>query len=140
MRFHHFSAGLVVLAIAVILGATVALAERSTQPSMFIDDAGQPLVSRVQVIKFDNTVARFDRVTGELMEYNGDLTKLNVPGQWVPLVKPVRSGTAAVLEIQQPESAVPGATFLVDAVTGQTWVLRRRQADVRWEEIPILHR
>ena len=91
------------------------------------------IVSKVQIINFDQSVARFDTTTGEIHRFNGSLNKPNVRASWVLKVRGVRGGTSGYLDIQQ----AGGASFLVDQVTGDTWILRRRGTNASWDKLRI---
>lgn len=96
------------------------------------------LVSRVRIIQWDHSVARFDSSTGSIHRFNGDLDKPNVRAQWVPLVRGVNERTSGVLQIQQPHGVhAIDAAFLVDVITGDTWILRRRGANATWEKVEV---
>lgn len=96
------------------------------------------LVSRVRIIQWDHSVARFDSATGSIHRFNGDLDKPNVRAQWVPLVRGVNERTSGVLQIQHPAGVhAIDAPFLVDVMTGDTWILRRRGANASWEKVEV---
>jgi hypothetical protein len=58
------------------------------------------VVSRVRIINFDDTIARFDSSTGAIAKYNGNLQNTSVRGTWKPHVEGVRN-TSGLLEIQE---------------------------------------
>ena len=105
-------------------------------------------ISRVRIIAFDDTVARFDSSTGAIAKYNGDLTNPSTRGTWKPHVDGVK-GSSGLLEIQRTQG--PGAidsraghgasnavVFLVDIVTGKTWQLNRRGTNATWDPVDIV--
>ncbi|UCD76502.1 MAG: hypothetical protein JSV91_06170 [Phycisphaerales bacterium] len=93
------------------------------------------ILSKVQIINFNQSVARFDTTTGEIHRFNGDLHKPNVRCSWILKVKGVRKRTSGYLEIQH----AGGGTFLIDRVTGDSWILRRRGANAAWDEVRVFH-
>ena len=93
------------------------------------------IISRVRIINFNQSVARFDTVTGEIHRFNGDLGKPSVRCTWVPQVKGVKKKTSGFLEIQH----AGGGTFLIDRVTGDSWLLRRRGTNAAWDEVKVFH-
>ncbi len=99
------------------------------------------IVPRVQIIQFDDSVARFDTRTGEIHRFNGDLNRPQVRGQWVSVVNGVDSSTSGVLEIQRAEGVrAESAVFLVDVIEGDTWLLRHRGSGADWDRIEIFRR
>jgi hypothetical protein len=96
-------------------------------------------ISRVRIINFDDTIARFDSSTGAIAKYNGDLTNASTRGTWKPHVNGVK-GSSGLLEIQHAQGPgnFPGATFLVDIVTGKTWQLNRRGTNATWDLVDIV--
>jgi hypothetical protein len=125
--------GLLAIGAAFVLGAG-----RSVQPVIHVPGEGERIVPRIQIIQFDDTVARFDTSTGEIHRFHGDLDKPNVRGQWVSHVRGVSGNTSGLLQIQKPRG-VRGeeAIFLVDVITGDTWLLRRRGASADWDKIDV---
>jgi hypothetical protein len=96
------------------------------------------VVSRVRIINFDDTIARFDSSTGAIAKYNGNLQNTSVRGTWKPHVEGVRN-TSGLLEIQEAQGPgnFPGATFLVDIVSGKTWQLNRRGTNATWDAVEL---
>lgn len=128
----------IMLGLLAIGGGLVLGAGQRTLPVVHIAGDGERVVPRVEVIQFGDTVARFDTATGEIHRFNGDLDKPNVRGQWVRHVRGVSGDTSGLLQLQKPRG-VRGedALFLVDAVTGETWLLRRRGARAEWDNIDV---
>jgi hypothetical protein len=120
---------LAVIAIATI----IALAMGAGQPGT--PTIERDIVSRVRIINFNQSVARFDTTTGEIHRFNGDLNKPSVRCTWIPHVKGVSRKTSGFLEIQQ----AGGGTFLIDRVTGDSWLLRRRGTNAEWDEMKVFH-
>ena len=89
------------------------------------------VLSSVQIIAFENTVARFDTTTGEIAVLRGNLDNPSTQKTWQVRVRSVSGKTSGLLEMQQAS----GATFLVDIVDGRTWLLNRRSTNASWDEI-----
>ncbi|MCI0364840.1 MAG: hypothetical protein L0Y44_02165, partial [Phycisphaerales bacterium] len=90
-----------------------------------IVDLDNAIFSRTQIIRFDNFMVRFDTSTGELFRFRGTPQGPNANGTFRSIARAVDDPTSGFLEIQQFENA----TFLVDVVTGDTWILRRSGAN-----------
>ena len=54
--------------------------------------------------------------------------------QWLPLVDGVNGDTSGLLDIQFAGNQM----FLVDAVTGRTWILRERGSIYDWDPVKTL--
>ena len=91
------------------------------------------IVPRTRIIEFDEGVARFDTTTGSIDRFSGTLLGPNASGTWLRYARPVTS-TSGFLELQQ----IGDATFLVDSVTGNTWLLRRRSTLAAWIPVNVL--
>jgi hypothetical protein len=91
------------------------------------------VISRVRIINFDQSVARHDKSTGAIHRFNGNLDNPSVRSSWILHVKGVDKKTSGYLELQ----SAGGATFLVDVVAGDTWILRRRASSATWDEVKI---
>lgn len=95
--------------------------------------------------KFDSDIARLDTTTGAVYRFRGDADNPNVRNTWELRVPAVETATSGILEIQR--IAIPGslrddqlgpqeATFLVDVVTGDTWILRHRAStNASWDPV-----
>lgn len=111
-------------------------AARAEQPMVVNTSYGEVIVPRVRVIQWNDSVARFDTQTGAIHRFNGELDKPNVRGEWISHVPPIREATSGLLEIQTPHGVhALEATFLVDVITGETWLLRRRGSNAAWDHI-----
>jgi hypothetical protein len=55
-------------------------------------------------------------------------------GNWRLVARPLTQSTSHFLQIQQASNGF----FLIDAETGDTWILRKRGNIASWIEIPIL--
>ncbi|MCZ6612874.1 MAG: hypothetical protein O6941_09580 [Planctomycetota bacterium] len=98
--------------------------------------------------KFDSSIARLDTRTGAVHRFRGNVDNPSVRNTWEQRVAPVKGETSGLLEIQQvrPEKVTnqhdprprPLETFLVDIVTGDTWILRRRAStNATWDPVEI---
>ena len=121
----------VIVALAVTLGA-----DRSNRGGPGMRAASRSnTVSATEIIAFDDTVARLDTATGALYKFHGDFDNPSAKGEWHLHVAPV-DGSSGYLEIQQV-GIVPGAVFLVDVVTGKTWLLHRRGTGATWDAVDV---
>ncbi|NNF42423.1 MAG: hypothetical protein HKN62_05135 [Phycisphaerales bacterium] len=102
-----------------------------------IDNAAY-ILPAAQIISYDDTVARLDTATGAVHRLRGNLDNSSVQNSWELRVGPVTGATSGLLEIQKVTFHETDETFLVDIVTGRTWVLRRRAStNGTWDEIKI---
>lgn len=119
--------------VAVIMGAGRMARSGSIQDRML----AERVLPRVQIIQFDDTFARLDTTTGELHLFSGDFRNTSSRSQWRLHAAGV-GGNSGYLEIQQPQGVSPtNALFLVDVVTGDTWVLSRRGARATWDHVGL---
>jgi hypothetical protein len=97
-------------------------------------------------------IARLDTRTGAVYRFRGDTTNPSVRNTWELRVPPVKEKTSGILEIQRivaphgelgrnpadiDVELVP-TTFLVDVVTGSTWILRHRAStNATWDPVEI---
>ena len=97
---------------------------------------------------FDSNIARFDSSTGAVYRFRGDIDNSSVRNSWELRVPAVTEPTSGLLEIQRiasPKAAHPAdpsqtqfATFLVDVVTGRTWILRHRaSSNATWDPVDV---
>ena len=98
--------------------------------------------------KFDSNIARFDSSTGAVYRFRGDIDNPGVRNTWELRVPAVSGSTSGLLEIQrislpnaahsQDSSQSRLATFLVDVVTGRTWILRHRaSSNATWDPVDV---
>ena len=78
-----------------------------------------------QVMSYQEGVGLLNTMTGEIFELRGDLDNASSRLSWFPRVSGL-AGTSGFLQVQSPQFNRPDAVFLVDAVTGATWILRDR--------------
>lgn len=81
--------------------------------------------------EFDSDIAKLNTRTGEVHRFRGDVNVASVQNTWELRVAAVKEANSGILEIQKVPNfhdPAPGheATFLVDVVTGKTWILRHR--------------
>ena len=119
----------IVLAVLATIVVAVAMGAGSATVLLHAEDA---VISPVEVFGWDTTAARLDTTTGEILVFNGDLHARSGRGQWIEAVHGVTSG-ATYLDLQEAN----GAWFLVDVVTGDTWILRRDGAHMHWEPVTV---
>lgn len=97
------------------------------------------LLPAYEIIRFGelpNGVGRLDTSTGAIWRFHGDLRKSNVRSQWVKAggVAGVTNRPAGSLQIQE----AAGAIFLVDVLTGESWILKDRGTGLAWDEVTVL--
>jgi hypothetical protein len=93
-------------------------------------------------------IARLDTQTGAVYRFRGDTTNPSVGNTWELRVAPVKEEHSGILEIQRiiaphgepgrnpttTEVELVPSTFLVDVVTGKTWILRfRASTNATWD-------
>ena len=78
-----------------------------------------------QVMSYQQGIGLLDSTTGAILELRGDLDNASSRLSWFPRVAGL-TGTSGFLQVQSPQFNRPDAVFLVDAVTGDTWILRDR--------------
>lgn len=112
------AASLVVL-VAAYLRPNLATAMQAGQPAVMNNP--DLIVPTVRIFRFGNEVVRFDSTTGEMSRFSGTVSGGGAAGTWLKFAKPVAGSTSQILEFR----SIAGGAFLIDQVTGQTWVLRR---------------
>jgi len=134
---------MLVLTIAAITGAVIAslgesfvAAQSGDLPRANQAVSIEGVVPRMRVINFDQGLARFDSSTGAIARLNGNLDNASTQLTWSDFVRGV-DRSSGLMEIQQPRGVgnFADATFLVDIVTGDTWVLRRRGTNATWDAV-----
>lgn len=115
---------------AILLGG----AKGTNSQPIVLTATGEQVLSAVRIIRLDDTVARFDSTTGELMRFRGSLDRPNVRSVWVREAPAVRARTSGLLDIQE----AAGSLFLVDVMSGDTWILRRRAANLAWDYVEVM--
>jgi hypothetical protein len=94
------------------------------------------IVPASQIISFGDTIGRLDTETGAVYELKGNLSNPSTSVHWKRRVAPLDRPTSGVLEIQRATFNTPGATFLVDVVTGETWLLTQRASgNASWQHV-----
>ena len=90
----------------------------------------------------DGNIARLNTRTGAIYRYRGDIDNPSTRGTWELRVPAVKGETSGFMEIQRIANAENEtvATFLVDIVTGATWVLHQRAStNASWDPINAFH-
>ncbi len=138
---------LALLVFTIVAGAAVVVADSTTNNDYvqaYDQDGNRVVMPKVRIINWDNTVAKFDSSTGAIYRFHGDLRTDDVHGQWVKSV-PGITGASGALQIQNTVGVENfGATFLVDTVSGRTWILQRARRNRDnpsvgvWEEVKTL--
>lgn len=128
---------IVVATVAIAVGASRASAQSTIQDRV----VGDRVLSRVHIFNLEDTVARLDTVTGEVHLFTGDVRRPGTRGQWRLYASGVGQ-TSGYLQIQTPAGveAYP-VLFLVDIVTGDSWVLTRRGTGrATWDRVDVFRR
>jgi hypothetical protein len=116
-------------ALGLAAGTAFLGAGRNEQVTILQTGARNYIVPAAQIISFNDTVGRLDTTTGAVHQLSGDLRNPSVRNEWELRVPAVSGETSGFLEIQRATFNDPEAIFLVDIVTGKTWLLRRRGND-----------
>lgn len=135
--------GLLVLVVVTIAAVVTADSTTNNDYTLAYNADGTPMVlPKVRIVNFDEGVAKFDTTTGSLHRFAGSLRGDHVGGKWILSVPPVSGPTSGMLQIQNSVGVENFAStmFLVDAVTGRTWILELSNGDRRartgvWEEV-----
>ena len=103
-------------------------------------------------VRNSSDIARLDTRTGAVYRFRGDTTNPSVRNTWELRVAPVKGKTSGILEIQRiiaphgemgrnpatTEVALVPSTFLVDVVTGDTWILNHRAStNATWDKVEL---
>ncbi len=90
-----------------------------------------------RVISYQDGVGLLNTTTGALFELRGDLDNEGAQLNWFPRVEGIEGGSG-YLQVQSPRFTRPDAVFLVDVVTGDTWILRDRgNHNGSWEPVKM---
>ena len=91
-------------------------------------------------VEFDSDIARLDTRTGAVYRFRGNVNKASTRNTWELRVAPVKesSGWLEVQTIARPAIGSPVTVFLVDIVTGKTWILRQRAStNATWDPVNV---
>jgi hypothetical protein len=123
-RSRWFRGGLIAagLAVAMLIG----LGAGRTRSLATLSDDAAVLLPATQIISFQTGIGRLDTRTGAVYELRGNVDNPSTKLHWKRRVAPITGETSGWLEIQRATFNEPGATFLVDVVTGRTWILNDR--------------
>lgn len=128
----RLSLAMIAILVAAAIGLPMLIGSGSGRDRYVRPLSGSSFVlSNVQIIAFENSVARFDATTGEIATLHGNLDNPSAQKVWDLKVRKVSGRTSGLLELQQ----AAGRTFLVDVVDGRTWLLNRRGTNATWDEI-----
>ena len=128
------------VATMVVIGLSLGGATRDDGGGARLDERAYQVVipPATQIISYDQTVGRLDTRTGAIYMYRGELDNPSVRGYWELRVPGVNEKTSGMLELQRANFNNPEATFLVDTVTGKTWLLHRRgNHNGTWDVVEI---
>jgi hypothetical protein len=132
-----------ILLVGGVVGAAVALGLGANQgrPVGYQIEGRGFILPAAQIISFIDTIGRVDTVTGAVYQLRGDVTTPSSAETWELRVPAVKGSTSGLLEIQRATFNQRDATFLVDVVTGRTWLLNRRgNNNGSWDEVKIYQR
>ncbi len=88
-----------------------------------------------QIVSYGEGVGLLDTRNGSISELRGSLDNQSSQLSWFLRVEGVE-GTSGHLEMQSPQWNRPDALFLVDVMTGETWILRDRgNNNGTWESV-----
>ncbi|MCI0366634.1 MAG: hypothetical protein L0219_22445, partial [Phycisphaerales bacterium] len=103
---------------ALLIASSITRAQSGEELPINLDNAIFP---RTKIIKVDDVIVRFDTATGELFNFEGTLQGSNANGLFRNIAPPVSGSNSGVLEVKR----IGQATFLIDVLTGETWILRQ---------------
>jgi hypothetical protein len=146
---------LAVVAVAAAVTAIVPAAGAGGRSAVLDPGRSEFLFSATQIIILpggnpatDSSIARLDTRTGALYRFRGSVDNPSAASTWELRVPPVDGETSGLLEIQvvtpertanlhDPTPRMP-AVFLVDIVSGYTWILQARaSSNLSWEPVEI---
>ena len=124
------------LLVTAILVVSLARAQSADDPGFDPNTGAIPsavtVFSRVRLIEIDDTIFRLNTETGALSRFRGTESGRNARGTFISVAPELRDPTSGFVDIQQ----AGGATFLIDTVTGRTWILRQRgNSTASWVEV-----
>lgn len=95
-------------------------------------------IPAAKVISFGDGIGRLNTVTGAIHQLSGNLSNASARVTWQQRVPPVAGTTSGYLDIQQTNFNSPGEMFLVDTITGDTWIFRwRASGHGSWDAIRV---
>ncbi len=129
-RYKVLTATLVFAGLTLIATSALAAPAERTSPAFHTT-----VFSAAQVVAFQEGVGLLDTTNGTVYELRGDLDNASTKLSWFLRV-PAIEGSSGFLELQSPRFNRPDALFLVDAVTGATWIFRDRgNRNGSWEAV-----
>lgn len=120
----HAISGFAIVTLLILLTVSYlrpspAAAMQSGQPGVISDPS--LIVPATQVLRLEDDIVRFDTSSGEAWRFSGTASGPAANGLWIRIVRPVNDSTSQFLQLRRLGTAI----FLIDQVTGETWVLRR---------------
>ena len=110
------------IAIPAIVALVALVAAAPLGPARVFRTLATPVT---QIASYGEGVGLLDTRNGAISELRGDLDNSSSQLNWFLRVEGVE-GTSGHLEMQSPQWNHPDALFLVDVMTGETWILRDR--------------
>lgn len=89
------------------------------------------VIPRTRVLDFQGDLVRFDSSSGAVLQFSGNTGAATANGTWIPFVRPLAVQTSGVLQLQHTSDA----TFLVDIVRGDSWILRVQNNTGNWQKV-----
>ncbi len=129
-RYKVLTATLVFAGLTLLATSALAVPQERTSPAF-----RATIFSAAQVVAFQQGVGLLDTTNGTVYQLRGDLDNASAKLSWFLRV-PAIEGGSGFLELQSPRFNRPGALFLVDTVTGGTWIFRDRgNQNGTWEAV-----
>ena len=120
------------IAIPAIVALVALVAAAPLGPARVFRTLATPVT---QIVSYGEGVGLLDTRNGAISELRGDLDNSSSRLSWFLRVEGVE-GTSGHLEMQSPQWNRPDALFLVDVMTGETWILRDRgNNNGTWESV-----
>ncbi len=136
-RSRHVASVALLCVIAVAALFTMGAGDRAGQ--LVGGAADQRLVlPAAQIISFGTSIGLLDTVTGAVYQLSGNLSNPGITQTWELKVPPVKGSTSGYLELQRATFNNPEALFLVDRITGRTWLFRwRSSGNGAWDPVEV---
>ncbi len=119
-RYKVLTATLVFAGLTLLATSALAVPAQRTSPAF-----QATVFSAAQVVAFQQGVGLLDTTNGTVYELRGDLDNASTKLSWFLRVPAVEGGSG-FLQLQSPRWLRSDALFLVDTVTGATWIFRDR--------------
>ena len=141
-RLVRWSPGSVVL-IGVITAAALFTMGAGNRSGQLVGDVPDRafILPASEIISFGTTIGLLDTVTGAIYQLSGNLSNPGITQTWELKVPAVKGPTSGFLELQRTTFNSPEALFLVDRVTGKTWLFRwRSSGNGAWDPVEVRRR